>query len=122
MQSMAIFLFWFSLVWFGLWHINYCRLFNAKFIFMHINSSIPNISVRTQFISIRSIDRTLSDTTTPGQSGPESDGNERVLRIPQSSCITESYLRHSLGWFYPFIEMQFGAFYNSSQLSQNKFS
>ena len=31
------------------------------------------------------IDRTLSGATTPGQSGPGSDGNEGVLRIPQSS-------------------------------------
>ena len=40
-------LVWFSLVWFGLvWlHINHCRLFNAKSIFMHINSSILNNSV-----------------------------------------------------------------------------
>ena len=27
----------------------------------------------------------LSGATTPGQSGPVSDGNEGVLRIPQSS-------------------------------------
>ena len=44
---------------------------------------------------ILSIDRTLSDVTTAGQGGPGSDGNERVLRISQSSSITEplaSYL------------------------------
>ena len=29
----------------------------------------------------------LSGATTPGQSGPGSDGNEGVLRIPQSSSI-----------------------------------
>ena len=29
----------------------------------------------------------LSGVTTPGQSGPRSDGNEGVLRIPQSSSI-----------------------------------
>ena len=34
------------------------------------------------------IDRTLSGTTTPGQSGPGSNGNKGVLCIPQSSCIT----------------------------------
>ena len=41
----------------------------------------------------------------PGQSGPVSDGNKGVLRIPQSSSITGtspsdclvSYLGHSLG-------------------------
>ena len=35
--------------------------------------------------SICPIDRTLSGATTPGQSGPGSDGNEGVLHIPQSS-------------------------------------
>ena len=33
---------------------------------------------------------TLSGATTLGQSGPGSDGNEGVLCIPQSSCITEA--------------------------------
>ena len=40
-----------------------------------------------QFSSIWSIDRTLLDSTAPGQSGPGSDGNEGVLSIPQSSSI-----------------------------------
>ena len=31
---------------------------------------------------------TLSSVTTPGQSGPESDGNEGALLIHQSPCIT----------------------------------
>ena len=55
--------------------------------------------------SLRLIDRTLSDANTLGQSGPGSNGNERVLRIPQSSSITGastsdclvSYPGHSLG-------------------------
>ena len=34
------------------------------------------------------MDRTLSGTTTPGQSGPGSDGDEWALRIPQSSSAT----------------------------------
>ena len=34
------------------------------------------------------IDRTLSDATTSGQVRPGSEGNEGVLRIPQSSSIT----------------------------------
>ena len=33
--------------------------------------------------SIWPIYRTLSDAITPGQSGPGSDGNKGVLRIPQ---------------------------------------
>ena len=54
------------------------------------------------------MDRTLSGATTPGQHGSESDGNERVFHIPQSSSITEaspsdclvSYAGHSLGESY----------------------
>ena len=38
--------------------------------------------------SIYPIDRALSGATTPGQSGPGSDGNEGVLRVLQSSSIT----------------------------------
>ena len=37
-----------------------------------------------------SIDRNLSGTTTPGHGENGSDGNERVLNIPQSSIITET--------------------------------
>ena len=58
----------------------------------------------------------LSGTTTPGQSGPESDGDKGVLRIPQSFSIAGtspsdclvSYLGHSL-WSrgsYPSAEKQ----------------
>ena len=59
------------------------------------------------------IDRTISDATTPGQSGPGSDGNEGVLFIPQSSSITGtspsdclvSYPGHTLGGSYLSAEM-----------------
>ena len=34
------------------------------------------------------VDRTLSGATTSGQSGPESNGNEGILQIPQISSIT----------------------------------
>ena len=40
--------------------------------------------------SIWPIDRTLSGATSPGQSGPGSNGNEGVLCIPQSSSITRT--------------------------------
>ena len=43
-----------------------------------------------QFSSIWPENRTLSGTTTPGQSGPGSDGNEKVLHILQSTSITET--------------------------------
>ena len=59
-------------------------------------------------------DRTLSGATTPGQSRPGSDGNEGVLHISQSSCISGmspsdcivSYSGHSLREFYPSAEKQ----------------
>ena len=41
-----------------------------------------------KFSSIWPIDRTLSDATTPGQSETGSNGNERLLCIPQSSSMT----------------------------------
>ena len=64
--------------------------------------------------SISPFDRTLSDATILDQSGAGSDGNERVLRIPQNSSINEaspsdclmSYPRNSLGESYPSAEMQ----------------
>ena len=49
---------------------------------------VIQFSINTQFSSIWPIDRTLSDATTLGQSGPGSDSNEGVLCIPQSSSIT----------------------------------
>ena len=64
--------------------------------------------------SIWPIDRTLSVANTPDQSGPESDGNEGVLCIPQSSSINGaspldclvSYQGLSLEEFYPSAEMR----------------
>ena len=65
-----------------------------------------NSSVKHKYVvsSIESIDRVLSGATTTGKSGPGSDGNKDVLRIPQSSSITGtspsdclvSYPGHSL--------------------------
>ena len=59
-------------------------------------------------------DRTQSVATTPGQSGPGSNGNEGVLRIPQSLSITGTlstdslvfYPGHSLVVSYPSADMQ----------------
>ena len=50
----------------------------------------------TQFSSIWPLDRTLSGATSPSQSEPGSDGNEGVLRIPQSSSITGNSLSDCL--------------------------
>ena len=63
---------------------------------------------------IWSIDRTLSGTTTSGQSGPGSNGNEGVLHVPQSfkigalpSNFLMSYPRYLLGrGSYLSVEMQ----------------
>ena len=41
--------------------------------------------------SVWNIDRTLSGATTLDQSGPESNGNEGVLHIPQSSRISGAW-------------------------------
>ena len=114
-------------------HINHCRLFHAKSIFIHINSSISNhlvwhksrtvlfqtiqFSKSTVWMSnsfIPPIDRTLSGATTPGQSEPGSDGNQGVLCFPQSSTINRassshclvSYPGYSLGESYSSVEMQ----------------
>ena len=52
----------------------------------------------------------LSGATTPGQGGPGSDGNEGVLRIPQSSSTAgtspSDCSGHSLGGSYPSAEKQ----------------
>ena len=74
---------------------------------------------------IRFIDRTLSGATTLGHSEPGSDGNERVLRIPQNSSITGasasdcsmSYPGHSLGeGILPLRTDAVGVFYSPSRL------
>ena len=36
------------------------------------------------------MDKALSGATTPGKTGPGSDGNKGVLCIPQSPCISEA--------------------------------
>ena len=65
---------------------------------------IIQFSINMQFSSILPIDWTLPGATTLGQSGTGSDGNEGVLRIPQSYSITGtspwdclvSYPEHSM--------------------------
>ena len=76
------------------------RSFNVK----RVLFQTIQFRISTQFSYIWPIDRTLSDATTQGQSGPESDGNKGVLCIPQSSSIIGispsdclvSYLGHFL--------------------------
>ena len=44
--------------------------------------------------SIWPIDKTLSGATIFSKSGPGSHGNKELIRIPQSSCITDRKTYH----------------------------
>ena len=76
-----------------------------------------------QFSSIWPIERAISGATTPGQSGPVSDGNDGVLHIPQSSSITGTspsdclvlYPRHSFGGVLLLCEGAVDIFYSPSR-------
>ena len=48
---------------------------------------IIKFSISTGFSSIWPTERTLSSATSLGQSGPGSNGNVEILRIPQSSSL-----------------------------------
>ena len=91
----------------------FTQLNNQTVLFITIQSSMSFVFHLFLFFTISNSssiwprDRTLSVTTTPSQSEPESNGNEGVLCIPQSSNITGaspsvclvSYPGHSLvGW------------------------
>ena len=66
----------------------------------------------------------LSGATTPGQSGPGSDGNEGLLRIPKRSSITiappsdctVSYPEHSLEGVLRLCSVADGVFYSPNRL------
>ena len=72
------------------------------------------------------IDKTLSGATTPMLSRSVSNGNEKLLNIPQSSqtgaspsdCFM-SYSKHSLGESYPLCRDTVGVFHNPAQLGGN---
>ena len=79
-------------------------------------------------VLFKPIDRALSGATTPGQSGPGSDGNEGVLRIPQSSstagtspsdCLV-SYPGHSFGGVLPLCRGAVSVFYSLSRLGNTQ--
>ena len=90
----------------------------SKYCYVSLTIQLNKSFVYTQFkwsnSSIWTIDRTLSSATSPGQSRPRSNGNERVLCIPRSSSITRalpsdcfvSYPGHLLGGSYLSVEMQ----------------
>ena len=71
-------------------------------------------SISTQFSSIWPIDRTLSGATTPGQSGPGSDGNEGVLCIPQRLFSVLS--RTLIGGVLPLCRDAIGVIYSPNWL------
>ena len=85
-----------------------------------------HFSISTQFGFIWSIDTTLLVATIPSQSGPGSDSNDGILRIPQSSSITEtsptdclvSYPGHLLGGSSSSAEKQ--TVYSIAQLTGRK--
>ena len=77
---------------FKLFRLSKVRSLNVKRVLFHA----IQFCTSTQFSSIWPIDRTLYDVTTPGLCGRGSDGNEWVLRIPQSSSIIGTSLSDCL--------------------------
>ena len=80
-------------------------------------------SISTHFSFVWPINRTLSDANTPSQRGPGSSCNEEVLRISQSSSITEtspseflvSHPWYSFGGVLHFCREEVGIFYGPSR-------
>ena len=81
--------------------------------------------ISIQFSPVWPIDRTLSGATTPDQSRPGSDSNERVQHLPQSSSITGTspsdclvpYPGQSLArGFLPLCRVPVDVFYSPSRL------
>ena len=77
------------------------------------NHNLTSVICLHTACSIWLIDRTLSDATTPGKSGPGNSGSEGVLHIPQISKVGTSPSDglmlcpgHSLGESYLSAEMQ----------------
>ena len=93
----------------------YIQLNDQTVLFLTIQFNLSHLFALSLNLksSTRLIDRTLSGSTTLGQSGPGSNSNEGVLHIPQWSSITGalplnclmSYLRHLLEKFYSSAEM-----------------
>ena len=62
--------------------------FQTFFVWVHlVIVQTIQFSISTLLSSIYPIYRTLSSAATPNQSGPEGDGNKRVLRIPQTPVL-----------------------------------
>ena len=84
--------------------------------------NLTSVTCLHRVCSIWPIDKTLSGATTPGQSGPGSNGIKRVLHIPQiskarasPSDVLLSYPGH-LGVLLPLCRDAVGIFYSPSWL------
>ena len=105
-------------------------LFSRSIVFVQLKLNVKTVlfqviqfNINTQFSSIWAIDKSLSGTTTPGQSEPGSDSNEGVRRIPLSSRITRSspldcLVSYSVE-FYISVEMQW--VYSTTPADRTKF-
>ena len=69
----------------------FCKQLNWFQVLLYSNHNLTSV-ILFAHCSIWPIDRNLSGATTPGQSGPGSNGNEGVLHIPQSSKARASPL------------------------------
>ena len=93
--------------------------------FSYIKTALFQFSISTQFSSIWPINKTLSNATTLGQSEPGNNGNEGVLRIPQSSCITGTWPSDSviskilLGGVLPLCREAVDVFYSPNLLGNH---
>ena len=84
---------------------------------------VIQLSISTQFSSIWPIDKTHSGATSQDQRKPETDANDAVLHIPQSSSSAETSLSdclvwypHSVGVVLPLCRSAVGKFYSPSRL------
>ena len=87
-----------ALVWFGLYITNKW-LKHQSFVYTQLNDQIIQFIMSHLFVlslNVKEFYLTLSSATTLGQSGPRSNGNERVFCIPQRSCITGASLSDCL--------------------------
>ena len=82
---------------------------NQSFVYTHLNLKTVLFqrilfSISILFSSIQLIDRTLSGATTPGQSGPGSDGNELQF---QTILFSMSFLVLVCFFFFVFVVVVF---------------
>ena len=76
------------------------------------------VSISSQFSSIWPIDTTLPGATTPGQSGPGSDSNVGIFRIPESSSNTRTSLSDCNGRLLPFCREAVGVLPTGQSLAR----